>query len=131
VIDDEALLDAEHTNAPVVLVFENGDPALPLILSVSVGNLETAARPPHIVAVSEPVTPEQPSTPREGFHEGETELRIDGRRLVLEGTELVELRCGDASIELRADGTVKVRGRDIASLARRRQRITGGTVKIN
>jgi hypothetical protein len=41
------------------------------------------------------------------------------------------LRCGAAAITLRADGTVRITGRDITSWARRRQRIRGGSVSIN
>jgi hypothetical protein len=32
---------------------------------------------------------------------------------------------------LRSDGTVQIRGRDVTSWARRRQRIRGGSVSIN
>jgi hypothetical protein len=50
---------------------------------------------------------------------------------VIEAREELLLRCGEASIRLRADGTVQIRGRDVTSWARRRQRIRGGSVSIN
>jgi hypothetical protein len=120
VIEDRALHDAARSGTPVVLVFEDGDPSLPLILSVAT----PAPASETVTAPAEPAEPEVSSP-------DPTELIIDGRRLVLRGTERIELRCGDASIVLRADGTLKLRGRDIASLARRRHRIKGGSVGIN
>jgi hypothetical protein len=50
---------------------------------------------------------------------------------VIEAREELVLRCGDATISLRADGTIKILGRDVTSWARRRQRIRGGSVAIN
>lgn len=54
----------------------------------------------------------------------------EARQLIEAPRELV-LRCGKASITLRSDGTVLIRGRDVTSWARRRQRIRGGSVNIN
>lgn len=59
------------------------------------------------------------------------ELRIDGQRLLLEAREELELRCGDASLTLRRDGLVIVRGTDIVSHAKARNRIRGASVQIN
>ncbi|WP_146658935.1 DUF6484 domain-containing protein [Enhygromyxa salina] len=120
VIPDDMLRQAERSGSPVVLVFENGDPALPMVLSICPVPDETPDQP--TLKLSDPM-PESTDDP--------LEVRVDGRRLILEGSEHIELRCGDASIELRADGTIKLRGRDIKSLARRRQRIAGGSVAIN
>ncbi|PRQ03026.1 hypothetical protein ENSA5_19650 [Enhygromyxa salina] len=112
VIPDEALCQAAGRPSGVVLVFEDGDPSLPLVLSLC--STPAAERPPALASNNAPL-----------------EARLDGRRVVLEGHERIELRCGGAAIELCADGTIKLRGRDIKSLARRRQRITGGSVDIN
>jgi hypothetical protein len=63
----------------------------------------------------------------------EIEVVIDGQpsARVIEAREELLLRCGDATISLRADGTIKILGRDVTSWARRRQRIRGGSVAIN
>jgi hypothetical protein len=61
----------------------------------------------------------------------EVEIEIDGAADVIEAKHELVLRCGAASITLRADGTVRVTGRDITSWARRRHRIRGGSVAIN
>lgn len=51
--------------------------------------------------------------------------------LTVEASESLALKCGDGSIELRKDGKVLVKGKDIVSYASRVQRIKGGTVSIN
>ena len=55
-------------------------------------------------------------------HENKIEIASD--------TEIV-LRCGKASIHLRSDGTVAIRGTNVASRASETNRIRGGNVQIN
>jgi hypothetical protein len=50
---------------------------------------------------------------------------------VLEATEALTLRCGEASIELRADGSAIVKGEDVLLRAKGTQRIRAGNVAIN
>jgi hypothetical protein len=52
-------------------------------------------------------------------------------RVTIEADKELTLRCGKARLTLRHDGKVLTRATDIASLARRRQRIKGGSVEIN
>lgn len=51
--------------------------------------------------------------------------------LVVEATQTLKLRCGEASIDLRADGKVMIRGDDVLVRAKGTQRIRAGTVAIN
>lgn len=51
--------------------------------------------------------------------------------VVIEATESLTLKCGDASIDLRADGKVMIRGEDVLVRAKGTQRIRAGTVSIN
>lgn len=51
--------------------------------------------------------------------------------LTLEATESLTLKCGDASVDLRADGKVMVRGDDVLIRAKGTQRIRAGNVAIN
>ncbi len=51
--------------------------------------------------------------------------------LVLGATETVSLRCGESSVDLRADGKVMIRGEDVLVRAKGTQRIRAGTVAIN
>ena len=90
----------------VVLVFEAGDPARPLIVGF----------------VEEPKA-ERIGTPRY--------VKVDGRHLVLEAEHELELRCGSASILLRSDGRIEIKGENLLSHARGLQRIRGAAVRIN
>lgn len=54
----------------------------------------------------------------------------DRRELLLEANEEVTIRCGDAAITLR-DGKILIKGVDVVSHARRRNRIRGGSVEVN
>lgn len=100
-VDSSALQAAVETRQPVALVFEGGDPSRPLIVGF--------------------VQP--PGAPREA--------RIDGKRVVLTGSEEVELRCGEASISLRKDGKLVIRGAYVETRAKGTNRIKGGSVQIN
>lgn len=53
------------------------------------------------------------------------------RHLALEAVESMSLKCGEASVELRAGGKVLVRGEDVTLRAKGTQRIRAGTVAIN
>jgi hypothetical protein len=54
----------------------------------------------------------------------------DGR-LTIEASQQLTFLCGAASIDLRADGKVMVRGEDVLLRAKGTQRIRAGTVSIN
>lgn len=97
---------------PILLGFLDGRADTPVIMS-----LASMAEPPAAVAAAEP----------------EVEVVVDGQPSthVIEAREELQLRCGEATITLRADGTIKILGRDVTSWARRRQRIRGGSVAIN
>jgi len=59
------------------------------------------------------------------------DVELDGDVLTLEGRRSVVLRCGQASITLRRDGKVIVRGTELLSRATGRNRIKGASVAIN
>lgn len=105
------LQDAFANSNPVLLVLENGDAALPIIIGV----------------VSD-VFPKSPS-PVQG--EVEDGFELNGKRISFEGREEVVLRCGKASITLRADGQVVVKGTRLMSRASETNKVRGATVLIN
>ncbi len=90
----------------VVLLFESGHADRPLI----VGWVE--------------------ETPEERVAPART-VRIDGERILLQGTREVVLECGEASVTLTADGKLVLRGVQIVSDAQRLNRIRGAAVRIN
>lgn len=51
--------------------------------------------------------------------------------VTIEATESLTLRCGEATVDLRSDGKLMIRGEDVLLRAKRTQRIKAGTVAIN
>lgn len=52
-------------------------------------------------------------------------------RVTLEATEVLSLKCGDATLDLRADGKAVLKGDEVLIRARGLQRIKAGSVSIN
>lgn len=59
------------------------------------------------------------------------EARVDGRRVELVADEEIVLKCGEASLVLRKNGRVVLRGVQVETRAKGLNRIKGGTVAIN
>lgn len=102
-LDAATLERAASSRQAVGLVFEGGDAGKPLIVGL--------------------VAPGPTAAPRE--------VRVDGRRVVLSGEEEVELRCGEASISLKKNGKLVIRGAYVETRAKGTNRIKGGSVQIN
>ena len=102
-------------NLPVLLVFEHGDPARPIIL----GALESAVPSP----AGEGDAPLPASGP--------PYATVDGRRVILRGDEEVTLVCGRSSITLTKEGRISLRGAEIVSCASGANKIRGASVNIN
>jgi len=113
-LDDGALEQAARDRQEALLLFEGGDPGRPVLVAL----LRSAT--PLLDAVLSPPRPGVPAT-----------ARVDGRRVEIEGQQEVVLRCGRASITLRRDGKVVVRGVNVVTQAEQVQKIRGGKVEIN
>jgi hypothetical protein len=61
----------------------------------------------------------------------ELDARVDGRRVEIEAADEIVLRCGQASIVLRRNGRVVIRGTYIETRSRGVNRVKGGSVEIN
>lgn len=59
------------------------------------------------------------------------DVAIDGRSIRIEASESLELKCGQARIQLSADGRIRIRGGYILNHASGIQRIRGAAVQIN
>jgi hypothetical protein len=59
------------------------------------------------------------------------DARVDGQRITIEGRDEIVLRCGEASITLRRNGRLVIRGVYVEARARGTNRIKGGSVLIN
>lgn len=109
-----AVLNAAHVGRQVALLFEGGDPRLPLV----VGVVEPLPSPPALEPETLPA---------------QTSVAIDGNeeRVVLEAKQQLVLRCGKASITLTRSGKILIRGAHVSSAASGMNRIVGGAVEIN
>jgi len=106
-------LNHSHIAQQVALGFQAGDPYRPTIL----GLLHQPA----------PVTNAVDDTPAQQ----ELVVTQQGKRIIIEAEQELELRCGEAVILLTADGHIQLRGGYITSHADATQRIRGGSVQIN
>lgn len=93
-----------------------------------------AARPPIILGFLTPLDgAAKASTPAAGTPGplGSLDARVDGKRVEIEGQDEIVLRCGKASIVLRRNGRVVIRGVDVETKAAGVNRVKGGSVLIN
>jgi hypothetical protein len=56
---------------------------------------------------------------------------VDGKQVVLEAKDEIVLRCGQASITLRRNGRIVIRGTYVETRSSGVNRIKGGSVQIN
>jgi Domain of unknown function (DUF6484) len=118
-LSDAALMQAITSRQGALLVFENADPALPIII----GLLQTQETSLFGALLAPPS--EAPSERRR------EPARLDGESVVVEGKREVVLKSGEASLTLRRDGKVVIRGTYVETYAKGINRIKGGAVKIN
>ncbi len=99
-----------HLGASVVVLFENGDPRLPII----VGVIEQAR-----------------DVAREEVPANRTVIQADGERYVVDAEREIVLRCGESSITLTRAGKVLIKGKYILSRSSGYNKIKGAAVDIN
>lgn len=115
-LDDRRLEQASALRLEVLLSFDAERSDRPIV----VGLIEARPRP-----VS-PVSPTQ-----DDAQAALQEVTVDGRRVVLDAKDEIVLRCGEASITLRRNGRVVIRGAYVETRSRGVNRIKGGSVQIN
>lgn len=118
-LDPQTIERAVVTGQGATLVFENGDERLPIVTGLV--QTDQAATPFQELLV----------TARPANGRPKVEARLDGERVVLEGKQEIVLKCGEASLTLRRDGKVVLRGAYVETYAKGVNRIKGGSVKIN
>jgi len=102
-------LHSGHIGQRVVLSFDGGDPARPIVMGVI---RQAAVWAPE----------EKPGT---------VEVEADGARLVISAKDQLVFRCGLASITLTRAGKVLIQGEHVSSRSAGVNRIKGGSVQIN
>jgi Domain of unknown function (DUF6484) len=101
-------LHGAHIGQSVVLQFEGGDPALPIVMGV----LRQTDNQPL----------EAP---------GNVQVDADGVRMVVSAKEQMVLQCGKASITLTKAGKVLIQGSYVSSRSTGVNRVKGGSVQLN
>jgi hypothetical protein len=96
---------------PVLILFEAGDPGLPVIIGILRDRLPVRA-----IEAGGPHPPE---------------VRIDGRQLHFTATDQVVIECGHGSITLSSDGSIEIKGSRISSRSSGVHKIRGASVRIN
>jgi hypothetical protein len=130
-LDPATITEAIASARGVLLTFEDGRPDAPIITGLLQDFAdfgEAPQSPPEIwdEAESTEQDAEQPES-----NLAEVEARVDGKRIELEAADEIVLKCGQASIVLRRNGRVVIRGTYVESRSRGVNRIKGGSVEIN
>lgn len=99
----------------VLLVLENGNPALPVIVGFVRDRLAARA----------------PDARVEIAGDRGRSFELNGKALVFEGQEEIVLRCGQGSLTIRANGQIIVKGTRLVSKASETNKIRGASVLIN
>jgi hypothetical protein len=115
---DQALRRAVLQRREALLLFEGGDRKKPIVAGV----LEPDAKKPSPAEIA----------PRVGIlNPLVLEADVDGERVKLRAEREIVLECGQASITLRRDGRIIIKGTQVDSWAAGTQRIRGGQVRLN
>jgi hypothetical protein len=123
---DAPLIDrAIATRRGVLLQFERGKLDRPIIVGLL---QEQPTLLSELLAGGAKAAPPAPTQPA---RKSQSEAKLDGKRVVLEAENEIELRCGDSSITLSRDGKIIVKGAYVETYSRGVNRIKGGAVKIN
>jgi hypothetical protein len=103
-------LHGAQVGACVVLVFEGGDPARPIVTGVLRDDCRgwPQVEPP-----------------------AQVQIEADGQHMVVSAREQLVLRCGQASITLTRAGKVLIEGAYVSSRSTGVNRIKGGSVQLN
>ena len=111
----ERIEDAIARCLPAVVLFEGSDRSKPLI-----------------VGFVEPLQPQTPvSQPDEAEKNPFVEADVDGKRVRVTAQDEIVLQCGSASVTLRRNGRVIIRGTYVETHSEGTNRIKGGQVQIN
>lgn len=105
----EQIQHAIEIHQPVLLLIDEAAPQRPLIVGFITDKVgPTPAAPPQVV-----------------------EADVDGKRVRVEGQDEIVLECGSASITLRRNGRVIIKGTYVETHSDGTNRIKGGQVRIN
>lgn len=121
-------LNQQHVGRQVAILFANGKADSPVIMGLihsPLNEIIDSYQPEN----NKSLTPDSSSLV---FDENQNQVvKVDGKRVVIEGQEEVVLKCGDASITLTKAGKVLIRGKYLLNRSDGVNRIMGGSVQVN
>jgi hypothetical protein len=101
-------LHSAHIGGQVVLVFEGGDSAKPIVMGLLREGRNSSLQQP-----------------------GNVELDCDGERMIVSAKTQLVLQCGKASITLTQEGKVLIEGTYVSSRSTGVHRLKGGSIHLN
>ena len=104
-----------HGKREILLMFENGDPRLPIIIGVLQDQ-------PIVTGPSQEVILDKKET---------KDIILDGERIVFDAKKEIVLRCGEGSVTIKTDGKIIIKGTNILSRSKGVNKIKGASVNIN
>lgn len=124
-----------HIGRQVALLFAKGNYQQPVIMGFIYSPLDDLLES-FSFTDTEAVLSQNPSGTAidTNEHDSNTELdtvKVDGKKVVIEGKEEVVLKCGEASITLTSTGKILIRGKYLLSRSSGVNRILGGSVQVN
>jgi hypothetical protein len=114
-IPTRKLIDPDSIGRTVVLSALSNNPDQPVITGVEESLLDD------VLAAG----------PQPGGDPPVLRAALDGKMISLSADHTIDLRCGDAHITLRSNGTIDIRGNDLLIVSRGLNRIQGGILKLN
>lgn len=103
--------DLSELPVKVTLIFENGNPELPVITGI----------------VRDTLVPES----KQENNLSKTRVQVDGKYISFDAQNEILLRCGKSSILLRRDGKIVIKGASVTSRSSGSNKIKGSSVSIN
>lgn len=122
-------LSQSQSGRQVALLFADGNPNKPVIMGLIHSPLHELIENFEI-AIDENEKAKSTSETEAASLEID-DIRLDGKRVILEGKEEVVLKCGEASITLTRAGKILIRGKYLLNRSSGVNRIMGGSVQVN
>lgn len=90
----------------------------------------------YILGLTEVYTPsshinESGNPVRIEFPSEETDVKVDGKRLIIEAQEEIRIKCGQGMIMMNKEGKIVIRGTHLLTRSSGANKIKGATVQIN
>ena len=118
----------KHIGRQVALLFAKGDPKSPVIMGLIHSPLDVILENHQH---NEPLQDEKAPDTTLPASSSKNELKIDGKKVVIEAKEEIEFKCGESSIVLTKEGKILIRGKYLLSRSSGVNRILGGSVQVN